>query len=83
MINDAVTAVRTAVDTINDRSIGDRAAARPARARPPAAGSAVFIYRAADGRLAEAWQLVNGLALYRLAGLIDWQNNSPRQRNDP
>jgi hypothetical protein len=31
----------------------------------------VFIYRVADGRLAEAWQLVDGLAFYRLAGLID------------
>jgi len=33
--------------------------------------SAVFIYRVADGRLAEAWQLVDGLAFYRLTGLID------------
>jgi len=30
----------------------------------------VFIYRVAGGRPAEAWQLVDGLAFYRLAGLI-------------
>jgi len=139
MINDAVTAVRHAVDAINDRSIGDRAAqlldpafvrhdlarlfsdshgpggasdfvsmiiaampdfrldiedifgtgdravvrlamsgthtgapllGQPARGRALSA-SAVFIYRVAGGRLAEAWQLVDGLAFYRLAGLID------------
>ena len=139
MINDAVTAVRAAVDAINDRSIGDRAAellapsfvrhdlaqlfrdshgpggasdfvsmiisampdfrlsiedifgagdravvrlqmsgthtgapllGQPARGRALSA-SAVFIYRVADGRLAEAWQLVDGLAFNRLAGLID------------
>jgi len=85
MINDAVTAVRNAVDAINDRSLGDRAVVRlrmsgtrtgapllgqPARGRQLAA-SAVFIYRVTGGRLAEAWQLVDGLAFYRLAGLID------------
>ncbi len=32
---------------------------------------AVFIYRVADGRLAEAWQMVDGLAFYRLAGLVE------------
>jgi len=139
MINDAATMVRDAVDAINDRSLGGRAAelldpsfirhdlaqvfsdshglsgtsdfvsmiisAMPdfrlsiedifgtgdravARLRmsgthtgapllgQPASGralsvSAVFIYRVADGRLAEAWQLVDGLAFYRLTGLID------------
>jgi predicted ester cyclase len=30
---------------------------------------AVFIYRVLDGRLAEAWQMVDGLAFLRLAGL--------------
>ena len=139
MINDAVTVVRTAVDAINDRSLGDRAAelldpsfvrhdlvelfsdshgsrgasdfvsmiisampdfhlaiedifgagdpavaglrmsgthtgapllGQPAHGRRLSA-SAVFIYRATGGRLAEAWQLVDGLAFYRLAGLID------------
>ena len=139
MINDAVTAVRAAVDAINDRSLGDRAAdlldpsfvrhdlaqlfsdshgpggasdfvsmiisampdfrltikdifgtsdravvrlrmsgthtgapllGQPARGRALSA-SAVFIYRVTGGRLAEAWQLVDGLAFYRLAGLID------------
>ena len=139
MINDAVTAVRAAVDAINDRSIGERAAellapsfvrhdlaqlfrdshgpggasdfvsmiisampdfrhgiedifgagdravvrlhmsgthtgapllGQPARGRALSA-SAVFIYRAAGGHFAEAWQLVDGLAFYRLAGLID------------
>jgi len=33
--------------------------------------SAMFIYRVDGGRLAEAWQLADGLAFYRLAGLID------------
>jgi predicted ester cyclase len=139
MINDAVTAVRNAVEAINDRSIGDRAAellapsfvrhdlaqlfsdshgpagaadfvsmimsampdfrlgiedifgtgdravvrlrmsgthtgapllGQPARGRRLSA-DAVFIYRVVDGRLAEAWQLVDGLAFYRLAGLIE------------
>jgi len=139
MINDAVTAVRAAVDAINDRSLGDRAAdlldpsfvrhdlaqlfsdshgpggasdfvsmiisampdfrltiedifgtsdhavvrlrmsgthtgapllGQPARGRALSA-SAIFIYRVTGGRLAEAWQLVDGLAFYRLAGLID------------
>jgi predicted ester cyclase len=139
MINDAVTAVRNAVQAINDRSIGDRAAellapslvrhdlaqlfsdshgpagaadfvsmimsampdfrlgiedifgtgdravvrlrmsgthtgaallGQPARGRRLSA-DAVFIYRVVDGRLAEAWQLVDGLAFYRLAGLIE------------
>jgi predicted ester cyclase len=139
MINDAVTAVRNAVDAINDRSIGDCGAelldpsfvrhdlaelfrdshgpagasdfvsmiisampdfrlaiedifgtgdravvwlrmsgthtgspllGQPARGRALSA-SAVCIYRVTDGRLAEAWQLVDGLAFYRLAGLIE------------
>lgn len=139
MINDAVTAVRNAVEAINDRSIGDRAAellapsfvrhdlaqlfsdshgpagaadfvsmimsampgfrlgiedifgtgeravvrlrmsgthtgarllGQPARGRRLSA-DAVFIYRVVDGRLAQAWQLVDGLAFYRLAGLIE------------
>jgi predicted ester cyclase len=30
--------------------------------------SAVFIYRVVYGRLAEAWQLADDLAFYRLAG---------------
>jgi len=32
--------------------------------------SAVFIYHVRGGRLAEAWQMVDGLAFYRLAGLL-------------
>ena len=32
--------------------------------------SAVFIYRFQGGRVAEAWQMVDGLAFYRLAGLL-------------
>jgi predicted ester cyclase len=151
MINDAVTAVRNAVDAINDRSLGDRAAelldpsfirhdlvellsdshgpggaadfvsmiisampdfrlgiedifgtgdhavvrlrmsgthtgapllGQPARGRQLSA-STVFIYRVAGGRLAEAWQLVDGLAFYRVAGLIDQEQSNPSQHNDP
>jgi predicted ester cyclase len=33
--------------------------------------SAMFIYRVRNGRIAEAWQMVDGLAFYRLAGLLD------------
>lgn len=44
--------------------------------------SAMFIYRVADGRLAQAWQLVDSLAFHRLAGLTDQQNNNACQRND-
>jgi predicted ester cyclase len=36
---------------------------------------AVFIYRVADGRLAEAWQMVDGLAFHRLVGLLDEEPN--------
>jgi predicted ester cyclase len=41
----------------------------------PAAGnkfsaSAVFIYRLEHGRIAEAWQMIDGLAFFRLAGLL-------------
>ena len=137
---DAVTAVRNAVDAINDRSLGGRAAelpgpsfirhdlaqlfsdshgpggaadvvsmiiaampgfrlaiedsfgagdravvrlrmtgthtgaplpGQPARGRALPA-SAVFIYRVTGGRLAEAWQLADGLACYR-------QDPPPRQ----
>ena len=32
--------------------------------------NAVFIYRIEDGRIAEAWQMVDGLAFFRLAELI-------------
>ena len=35
------------------------------------AANAVFVYRVADGRVAEGWQMVDGLAFYRLAGLLD------------
>jgi hypothetical protein len=30
----------------------------------------VFIYRFNGGRIAEAWQMVDGLAFFRLAGLL-------------
>jgi predicted ester cyclase len=33
--------------------------------------SAVFIYRIEDGRIAEAWQMIDGLAFFRLAGLLN------------
>jgi C-1 hydroxylase len=32
--------------------------------------NAVFIYRLVGGRIAEAWQMVDGLAFFRLAGLL-------------
>jgi predicted ester cyclase len=32
--------------------------------------NAVFIYRFNGGRIAEAWQMVDGLAFFRLAGLL-------------
>lgn len=33
--------------------------------------SAVFIYRVQSGRIIEAWQMVDGLAFFRIAGLLD------------
>jgi predicted ester cyclase len=33
--------------------------------------SAIFICRVLNGRIAEAWQMVDGLAFFRLAGLLD------------
>ena len=64
---------------------GDRAAVRlrmtgthtgePLLGRPPTgkklSANAVFIYRVQGGRVAEAWQMVDGLAFFRLAGLLD------------
>jgi len=32
--------------------------------------NAVFIYRVEHGRIAEAWQMIDGLAFFRLAGLL-------------
>jgi predicted ester cyclase len=32
--------------------------------------NAVFIYRVQDGRIAEAWQMIDGLAFFRLSGLL-------------
>jgi predicted ester cyclase len=32
--------------------------------------NAVFIYRVQGGRVAEAWQMVDGLAFFRVAGLL-------------
>jgi predicted ester cyclase len=32
--------------------------------------SAIFIYRVQGGRIIEAWQMVDGLAFFRLAGLL-------------
>jgi predicted ester cyclase len=64
--------------------VGDRAAVRlqmtgthtgqPLLARPATgkrlSAEALFIYRVQDGRVAEAWQMVDGLAFFRLAGLL-------------
>jgi predicted ester cyclase len=63
---------------------GDRAAVRlrmtgthtgtPLLGRPATgkklSANAVFIYRVQSGRIAEAWQMVDGLAFFRLAGLL-------------
>lgn len=65
-------------------STGDRAAVRlrmtgthtgePLFGRPATGkeflASAVFIYRVDGGRVAEAWQMFDGLAFFRLAGLL-------------
>jgi len=65
-------------------STGDRAAVRlrmtgthtaePLLGRPATgkklSADAVFIYRVQRGRIAEAWQMVDGLAFLRLAGLL-------------
>src|ERR1700761_9262384 len=48
---------------------GERLLGRPATGRRLSA-SAVFIYRIQDGRIAEAWQMLDGLAFFRLAGHI-------------
>jgi predicted ester cyclase len=63
---------------------GDRAAVRlrmtgthtgqPLLGRPATgaelSANAVFIYRIEGGRIVEAWQMVDGLAFFRLAGLL-------------
>jgi len=63
---------------------GDRAAVRlrmtgshtgqPLLGRPATgkklSADAVFIYRVQRGRIVEAWQMVDGLAFYRLAGIL-------------
>lgn len=49
---------------------GERLLGRPATGRRLSA-SAVFIYRVDRGRIAEAWQMVDGLAFLRVAGLLD------------
>jgi predicted ester cyclase len=65
-------------------SSGDRAAVRihmtgthtgqPLLGRPATgkklSANAVFIYRVQGERVAEAWQMVDGLAFFRLAGLL-------------
>jgi predicted ester cyclase len=42
---------------------------RPARGAR-LSSSAIFIYRVQDGRIIEAWQMIDGLAFFRLAGLL-------------
>jgi predicted ester cyclase len=65
-------------------SSGDRAAVRihmtgthtgqPLLGRPATgkklSANAVFIYRVQGERVAEAWQMIDGLAFFRLAGLL-------------
>jgi predicted ester cyclase len=48
---------------------GDPLLDRPATGARLSA-NAVFIYRVQGGRVAEAWQMVDGLAFFRLAGLL-------------
>ena len=64
--------------------VGDRAAVRlrmtathtgqPFLGRPAngaeLSANAVFIYRVDGGRISEAWQMIDGLAFFRLAGLL-------------
>ena len=66
-------------------SAGDRAAVRlqmtgthtgqPLLGRPATgkklSANAVFIYRVRAGLVAEAWQMIDGLAFFRLAGLLN------------
>ena len=42
---------------------------RPATHKKPSA-NAVFIYRVQQGRIAEARQMIDGLAFFRLAGFL-------------
>ena len=48
---------------------GEPLLGRPATGKELSA-NAVFIYRVQRGRVAEAWQMVDGLAFFRLAGLV-------------
>ena len=48
---------------------GEPLLGRPATGKRLSA-NAVFIYRVQGGRVAEAWQMVDGLAFFRLAGLL-------------
>ena len=48
---------------------GEPLLGRPATGKELTA-NAVFIYRFNGGRIAEAWQMVDGLAFFRLAGLL-------------
>ena len=49
---------------------GGQLLGRPATAQRLSA-NAIFVYRVAEGRLAEAWQMFDGLSFYRLARLFD------------
>jgi predicted ester cyclase len=42
---------------------------RPARGAKLSA-SAIFVYRVQGGRIIEAWQMIDGLAFFRLAGFL-------------
>jgi predicted ester cyclase len=39
-------------------------------ARATLSANAIFIYRVQSGRIIEAWQMIDGLAFFRLAGLL-------------
>ena len=55
--------------TMRGTHTGDPLLGRQATGRALSA-NAVFIYRVRHGRVAEAWQMVDGLAFFRLAGVL-------------
>jgi predicted ester cyclase len=55
-----MTGMHTGQPLLGERATGKRLSA-----------NALFIYRVKAGRIAEAWQMVDGLAFFRIAGLLD------------
>ena len=54
---------------MNGTHTGQPLLGRPATGKKLSA-NALFIYRVQQGRIAEAWQMIDGLAFFRLAGLL-------------